>query len=479
MTKKVIKVICFASIFLILFYEWTRVYSFKDGDGIYSIQAFYAQPDNINDVIFVGSSNIFENVNTGILWEDYGIASFDLCGSMQPVWNSYYYIKEALKTQSPKLIVMDVLGVLQTEEYSDNSRIIKNTYGMCLSKDKLEAVCESAPKEKWVDYLLEFPTYHTRYNQISKSDLLPYLGRTNWNAWKGFGINTGTQAQTRPENFETTDTAELIPKVERYLKEICELCRKKDVELLLVKTPRITCLEDTMKYNRAAQIAEEYGVPYIDFNYRYDEIGLDFFEDFADRDHLNYIGNVKFTKYLAEYLKNSYDLMDRRGMEGYELYDIMARDCEMRTYNATVYDTYERKDFLDSLNREEYLIIVTTCGDYRNAKNYEGINRQLQQYGIDLDIGNSAQAWVVQNRSVLETGESWKYDNWHMELAPYKTIEIAADADKPVVLFEGKQQTITKDGINVIVYDYVTESIVDSVIFLIENSEIQNMKSRE
>lgn len=479
MTKKVIKVICFASIFLILFYEWTRVYSFKYGDGIYRIQAFYAQPDNTNDVIFVGSSNIFEDVNTGILWEDYGIASFDLGGSIQPVWNSYYYIKEALKTQSPKLIVMDVLGVLQTEEYSDNSRIIKNTYGMCLSKDKLEAVCVSAPKEKWVDYLLEFPTYHTRYREISKSDFLPHLGMANWEAWKGFGINTETQIQTKPESFKTTDTADITSKVEKYLRKICELCKDNDTQLLFIKTPRITCLEDTMKYNRAAQIAGEYDVPYIDFNYYYDEIDLDFTKDFADKNHLNYIGNVKFSKYLGEYLKGSYDLADRRGMEGYESYDIMTKDCEMRTYNATVYDTYERKDFLDSLNREEYLIIVTACGDYRSAKNYEDINRQLQQYGIDLDIGNSAQAWVVQNENVLEAGESWKYDNWHMELAPYKTIEIAADADKPVVLFEGEQQTGADDGINVVVYDYVTETIVDAGTFMMEDLEIQDVKSRD
>lgn len=64
-------------------------------------------------------------MNTGTLWDDFGIASFDLCGSIQPLWNTYYYMKEALETQKPKVMVVDMFAAVLADEYSDHSRIIK------------------------------------------------------------------------------------------------------------------------------------------------------------------------------------------------------------------------------------------------------------------------------------------------------------------------------------------------------------------
>lgn len=58
----------------------------------------------------MGSSHSFVNFNNGTLYEEYGIASYDLGGSLQPMWNSYYDLKEALKTQTPELIVLEGYG---------------------------------------------------------------------------------------------------------------------------------------------------------------------------------------------------------------------------------------------------------------------------------------------------------------------------------------------------------------------------------
>lgn len=119
---KKVRLICFIMVFVLLLLSFQKVFSFKYGDGIYPLKLFYEAKENSIDVICFGSSHIFENVNTGTLWDEYGIASFDLCGSIQPLWNTYYYMKEALKTQQPKVMVVDVFGTLQTEEYTDHSQ---------------------------------------------------------------------------------------------------------------------------------------------------------------------------------------------------------------------------------------------------------------------------------------------------------------------------------------------------------------------
>lgn len=481
MKKSIMKIVCFIIILVILSNYLIGVYSFKYNDGIYGLTAFYKQDRNINDVILVGSSHIFENVNTEILWDEYGIASFDLAGSAQPIWNSYYYIKEALKTQKPDLIVFDLWGVTETEDFASDSRIIKNTYGMNFSLDKVEAVKTSSEEEAWNIYLWEIPTYHTRYKELAASDFLSNLGMANFEAWKGFGINTATKALERPEGFQTDETLELTEKVERYLRKIFELCQDNDVELLLIKTPGITCKEWTMKYNKAAEIAREYDVSFIDFNYYYDEMEWDFSADMADEAHLNYRGNVKFSKYLGEYLKRNYDIPDRRGEEGFESYDIISRDCIMRTKNAMVYDNYDFELFLEELQNENYVIVYTTASDLKNASNYMDVSAELNKYGINPEGIGTPGAWVVRGDNILFSSNGENDYLWHMELAPYKDIEVKSNADsnKEVsVVFNREEKIKTASGINIIVYDSVTETIVDAVGFPIVDGEMQYDKAR-
>ena len=79
------------------------------------------------------------------------------------MWNTYYYMEEALKTQTPELIVLETYRALENREYVDDSRIIKNNYGLKLSENKIKSVKISSPQNNWPDYLLEYPTYHGRY----------------------------------------------------------------------------------------------------------------------------------------------------------------------------------------------------------------------------------------------------------------------------------------------------------------------------
>lgn len=481
MKKSIVKVICFLTVFVIVMNCFTKVYCFKYNDGIYGIKTFYEQNNNINDVIFVGSSHIFENVNTEVLWNEYGIASFDLAGSFQPIWNSYYYIKEMFKSQTPDLIVLDIYGVTQEEDYIEESKIIKNTYGMKGSLDKIEAVKISSEKELWNSYLWEIPTYHMRYKELTDADFLPHLGMPNWDVWKGFGINPATMVLEKPEGFQTEETAELTEKVERYLRKICELCQERKTELLLIKTPYVTSIEATMKYNKTVDIAEEYGVSCIDFNYYYDEIGMDFSTDMADPGHLNYKGNVKFSRYLADYIKSNYDIPDRRGEKGFESYDIISRDCIMRAKNAMVYDTYDLKLFLEEIQDENYVVVYATAGDFKNASNYMDVSAELYKYGIKPDGMGIPGVWVVRDGNILFSSDGEGSYLWHMELAPYRDIEVKSkdgSNGEVSVIFNREEKMKTASGINIIVYDSVTETIVDAVGFPVVDGMIQYDKVR-
>ncbi len=473
---KKIRVICFAMVFVLLFLSFSKVFSFKYGDGIYPLKLFYETEENSIDVICFGSSHVFENVNTGTLWDEYGIASFNLCGSMQPLWNTYYYMKEALKSQQPKVMVVDVFGAIQVEEYIDHSRIIKNNYGLKFSMDKVESVKVSSPKENWIEYLLEYPTYHNRYQELCSGDFRKYQGIANEQYWKGFGMNMATEAHIKPEWVQDIiEIGEIIPKVEKYLRKIIELSKKKDIPLLLIVAP-YSLLEGHQKiYNRVAQIADEENVAFLNYNYYYDEIGLDFSTDFADKDHLNYKGNVKFTRYLADFLKKNYHIPDRRKDTAYKSYDLMADDCRQKIYNQEVRGISDIGMWLDKVQNDNYLVVYTIAGDYKELENYNEVKEKLKSIGIYLDGVQGANAWVIHKRNIIFQTFSQKEFLWHQDIGRGGSLMIKSaseENDMPLVSFNNIEYKKVNAGLNIFVYDVFTENLVESAGFCIENGKM-------
>ena len=81
--------------------------------------------------------------------------------------------------------------------------------------------------------------------------------------------------------------------------------------------------KDMEAFNRVSEIAAENGIEFMNMNYNYDDIGLDFEKDFNDYSHLNYEGSCKFTKFLAWQLLDRYGdkIVDHRGDKRYSSWD--------------------------------------------------------------------------------------------------------------------------------------------------------------
>ena len=73
----------------------------------------YRLPRNTVDVLTIGSSVAYTGVNTNVLWQEYGLACYNLCAAEQPFWFTYYQLREALRYQRPKVILMDDMPSLQ------------------------------------------------------------------------------------------------------------------------------------------------------------------------------------------------------------------------------------------------------------------------------------------------------------------------------------------------------------------------------
>lgn len=404
--KLLIIVLVFLSVLVIL----DKILLLKSKDGIEQMHAYYKQPAGTVDALFVGSSHIFCHVNTGILWDDYGISAFDLAAAEQPFWNSYYYIKEALKTQTPKLIVLDITtpGIRPTD-YQPENWLITNTYGMKYSKDRYDAIKISALTNSFWRLLVPFNSTHGKYSDLTEEDFVNYSNNANF---KGFDPRETTMWFEAPDVSGITKRHELSEKEETYLRKIIEYVKANNIPLLFISTPYVIETEEEQeKYNTIFDIADEYGIPYVDFNLLYDEMGLDFTTDLAEVLHLNRSGNEKFTKCLGQYLKNNYELADHRGDNRFSSWDADAlyqRQDTAAYYLKQAAASEMNGKYIDLLNNENYVIFCTVPPAYE-GNNDPSLTEFLDAIGLTEDRLNDIGAFILNDGKPVFESHSYNF----------------------------------------------------------------------
>ncbi len=320
--KKICTYLAFILAFVIIMSGLDRLLSEKSIHGINQARSFYEQPRDSIDVLMIGSSHIHCDINTAQLWENYGIAAYNFSAAEQTLWQTYYYFKEALKTQHPKVAVLDFYAPACFKADYQYDFLYENLQGLKPSLNKLALFVTSCEVMRWDDYFPDFFTYHNRYEKLTKEDFDAFLGKEDLAAFKGYTPYSAVRPQPVPE-FNVTLGADLTPKSEKYLQKIIELANDNNVKLFFIVAPYAAENKEMLTYNRVRDIAYDNGLEFMNYNETYDLIGLSFDTDFNDHSHLNYEGSCKFTDFLAGNLIERYgeDIVDRRGDERYSSWD--------------------------------------------------------------------------------------------------------------------------------------------------------------
>ena len=289
------------------------VLSVKSWHGIDQARAMYVQPRNSIDVVMMGSSHIHCNIDTGVLWNHYGIAAFNYCAAQQPLWMTYHYLIEFCKYQTPKVVVIDLYSPALRKEDYQYDWINQSLYGMRFSLNKVQMLLASVERHRISEYFPSFFNYHDRYTELEPEEwLYPITMRDELMSFKGFTPYLNRVPQERPA-LTQDESGGISIKSEQYLKQIIEFTQARGIELFLIVSPYISNENEEYVFNRIEEIARDYRVHFRNMNYDYDEIGLDFDADFNDESHLNYWGAYKFTSFLGEELHTRFELPDRRG----------------------------------------------------------------------------------------------------------------------------------------------------------------------
>lgn len=255
--------------------------------------AILSQPENSIDLLFLGDSEAYSGFVPMALWQDYGIASFVCACVDQKPYETEAFLKAALERQSPKVVVLE-------------TNVLYRVYS------RVDRIVPAAQR------LFPVLRYHSRWKSLTLRDLQSpeYTGEY---PDRGYHLLLSASPRKDLEGYMApTDAQEALSGANlRSLRNISNLCREKNIRLILYSVPSPENWS-MARHNTMEDLARELGVLYLDGNLESRDIDWDR-DTYDNGDHLNYYGAAKITRWLGDFLSDA--LPDHRGEAAYAAWD--------------------------------------------------------------------------------------------------------------------------------------------------------------
>ena len=458
-----------------------------------SEDAFYSLKKNSIDVLFLGSSHAVNGFNPQELYNQYQITSYNLGCEQQNLVTSYYWLKEALKYQNPKVVVLDTYFLFP---YDDNQRIMnfdepylrKSFDYMRWSENKLNAVrdiCRIDPEQSAVSYFLSNIRFHSRWNDLDRDDF-SYKEREKKYILKGLGmlsIHCNNNSYHGIDISESVNREPMLDTMVPYLEKIYNLCREQNIELLLVKTP--SQYSTVEQHNTIQDYADERQIRFIDLNEMsvMQEMQYNFHDDNGHGEHANIWGSIKIAQYLGKVLQEKYQLSGHIEPEweaDNELYFQMVRQAELVQCNDLI-------QYMQYLKNDNYVTLVSVKIDaaaYFPEEAYQPMSELGLQVNLSNQYGMSYLAVIDQGKAVTEqcASELLEYYGTAMDgEITYCIISGGRDSEKATssIIINDEEYSFNKSGINIAVIDRKSGDVIDNVFFATHDEDYQGRRKIE
>ena len=264
------------------------------------------------------------------------------------------------------------------------------------------------------------------------------------------------------------ESTPISAKAEEYLRKTIELVQKNEIEMILVNSPWPDIREEHQKkYNYVQQIADEYGVPFLNGCLYTEEIGLDYTVDsMGDGGHLNHTGATKYTKWLSDYLKANYELPDRRGDEKYKVWEHESKKLKAIIHKNSLMAINDIYGYLDNIQSNEIYYIITMDGN--QSEKGDDIRNSLSVYGIDIQQNGICIMNGSKKVFCAKGEEEYQYCQYFNDSVLY----VHNKDGKNTVLWNRMAHKAVENGFNILVYDCVLDEVIERIGFDADNDYI-------
>lgn len=453
-----------------------NIYGNSDWPSTSTYNQFYRMEKDSIDVLFLGSSVCVNAFSPQEIYNSYGIRSYNLGSEQQNIFLSYFWLKEALRFQSPQVVVLDVRFLFNIHpEYALNTS--EGLTRKCLdpmkwSNVKAEAVndlCSIDESQSELSYYLTNIRFHSRWSSLAEYDIdmseVQYAELKGYSAIAAYGQQSFmTFDVSDPDAYEGFDPN---PIMLEYLDRTVELCRENDIKLVLVSLPQ-NAMYDAI-HNNLTKYASDNNVDYYDLSEtgHYEAIGAELPKE-SVIDHENVWGSVKMSKYIGKLLSERYGVaavQDAQWEETKDYYEHVIKNCEL------VHIT-DLAEYLKAIDDPNYSIFISVGNDAVAGLTDEMIEA-LRELGVKTDWSDkyrwSYYAVILPGEDVIEeAGEDELIvtggfrDNRSVYTITSNGFYTGSNA---TITIDGTEYSKNGRGFNIVVYDNVIMNVIDSVQF--------------
>lgn len=301
---------------------------------------FYKLPRNSVDVVFMGNSHNFETFQPEVINDLIPMESYLLGTSGENVMVSYYELKELLKYQQPRIVVLETFA-LDLSDLLAPSLMYEFLDASILNPDKLDL---------WLNYFdLKdaynlFPALRLRIDWNQPADFFDSFIKTPGSYFNEIDERRGFLPTGRvmlPQEYEESlrlpgrESNYSLENNTHYLKKILDLCRENDIQLVLSVVPPIKIAGEQF----------EYYVPFDHAAYaeqnRIDIIAMDMADiqpfEYADATHVNAFGSLSLSKQMAQSLSNKLNLtVDQKKLAYYDSFEFAGYQMKLDGNDVTL-----------------------------------------------------------------------------------------------------------------------------------------------
>ncbi|MDD6072598.1 MAG: hypothetical protein PUC12_17575 [Clostridiales bacterium] len=275
-----------------------------------AINTFHNMPENSFEVIAYGSSHVWRGLNVMEMYEKYGISAYNYGCNWQHMNTTRLFFEDSLRTQSPKVIIIETYLVNKLLEDKNMNGEIYYTRGISQFEAKSEYLkqCFGDDKERYLSYYMPLCAFHDNWTALCEQSFSDGYKRAEFNDTRGY-LYTEGGSPIEIGDWQAFKQKELSEKALDILDSIVQECNERGIRIIFYTAP----YQGEYNYSDAMeQYAEKNGCEYFNLFEKMDEVGIDCNTDFCDKGHLNNNGAVKVADYLGAYIVQNYDVTDIR-----------------------------------------------------------------------------------------------------------------------------------------------------------------------
>ena len=505
----ILGILMFMVIQNVLAYKW--VYPADPSEPKNTFREFYdISKDSNIQVLVLGTSHVYCGLDAMSVYRESGITVYELATSAQRIEISRAVLEDALKHTKPEYVFLDASMFFQTGGLRTYYRRALDNMAFGPGKVRLAWIFANRFEE---DHLASgflsafFPIYeyHDKWRELTQADFSFSEKRNLFNKGSLYTaplvraavtdvatmnavdvqiaseLESAQSAENGKESGKgaknsTIESREVLAENVDNLLEMKRMCDEAGARLRLFKVPSLYNPRNysgawTLSKSRAIKaMSAECGIEFLDL--MYDDVGmeLDWHADTKDGGkHLNVSGAKKVSDFMTSYLQDTCGLKGEANRH-YE--------ADLPIYNQL--DSHVRllsiKDmasYLETLRNMDDICVFFVCHkDMRNNLKPEDM-ASLSAFGLKTDFENMVDGAAY--LAIVDSGEAIYEEMSELKLEKKGTLDDGLtyqlfsggwySGRGSMIKLNGKDYSMKHLGINVVVYNKQSQTVLDSLCF--------------